>query len=164
MVELLDVSKIRFEEMESGFLRLVLADGTVHERVDCVPLFPLSDPDNYLSVIRAGEEKGEVGIIRSLDSLDPAQRSVVRRELSIKYFTPRILDIHSISGRGGTFRLQVVTDKGDRTLKLRNLKENLEIRENGLVLITDIDKCRYQIRDYRRLPPRARYELERRLI
>ncbi|HEX9973453.1 MAG TPA: DUF1854 domain-containing protein, partial [bacterium] len=59
---------------------------------------------------------------------------------------------------------QVVTDKGEKTFFVQDVKENVIIRESGLILITDIDKCRFQIRDYRKLPLKARLELEQTLL
>ena len=57
-----------------------------------------------------------------------------------------------------------MTDKGEKTFFVQDVKENVIIRESGLIVITDIEKCKYQIRDYRKLPTKARVELEQTLL
>ena len=54
--------------------------------------------------------------------------------------------------------------KGEKTFIVQDVKENVIIRDAGLIVITDVDKCRYQIRDFRNLPTKARMELERTLL
>ena len=52
----LNVEEIEFSESGTGTLCLTLADGTRHEPVHCISLFPLSDPEGFISVHREGQD------------------------------------------------------------------------------------------------------------
>jgi hypothetical protein len=164
-MKILNPAELAFEQAETGFLRLKLDNGTNYERIECHPLFPLSEPDVYIALSsRNDSEVEEIGIIKSLKKLSAKQQSLVEREIQFSYFSPKIIDINKITSKYGMNQWEVVTDKGDKTFIVQDVKENVMIREGGLIVITDIDKCRYQIRDYRKLPSKARMELEQTLL
>ena len=58
----------------------------------------------------------------------------------------------------------MVTSKGEKIFYVREIRENIIVRDNGHILITDLDKSRYQIRDFKTLPQRAINELELNLL
>lgn len=164
-MKLLNPDELIFEQGENGFLRLKLNDDKVFELVECTPLFPLTEPDAYISVfIRNNDGGEEIGIIKNIKDLPSDQRRLVHEEIQFRYFSPEIIDIKKITSKYGVNEWQVVTDKGEKTFFVQDVKENVIIRENGLIVITDIDKCRFQIRDYRKLPTKARLELEQTLL
>ncbi len=164
-MKLLNTDELTFEQTENGFLRLKLNNKTIYERVECRPLFPLSDPNGYISISREGaSDIKEIGIIKSLKKLSAKQRSYVEKEIQFRYFSPKIINIKKITSKYGVEQWEVMTDKGNKTFILQDVKENIIIRDSGLIVITDIEKCRYQIRDYRKLPAKARVELERTLL
>jgi len=164
-MKILNPGELSFEPAENGFLRLKLNDGTIYEMVECHPLFPLSEPDAYIAISKRNDSDiEEIGIIKSLHKLSAKQRSLVEREIQFRHFSPAIIDINKITSKYGVEQWEVVTDKGGKTFIVQDVKENVMIRESGLIVITDIDKCRYQIRDYRKLPSKARMELEQTLL
>jgi len=161
----LDADDLIFEKAENGFLRLKLNNGTIFERVECYPLFPLSKPEAYIAISkRKDSDLEEIGIIKSLNKLTAQERSLVESEIQFQHFSPEITDIKKITSKYGVEHWEVMTDKGEKTFIVQDVKENVMIRESGLIVITDIDKCRYQIRDYRNLPSKAQMELERTLL
>lgn len=165
MVILLNPDEITFKRMENGFLRLEKKDGETFETVECAPLFPLSRPDRYISVTsRSNGEVTELGILKNLKSLKKQQQALVREEIEFRYFSPEITDIKKITSQYGVDQWDVVTDKGDKTFLVRDIKENIIIRETGFITITDIDKCRFRITNYRKLSPKSRMELEQTLL
>ena len=164
-MKLLNPDELTFEQAENGYLRLKINDGKIYEPVECNALLPLSQPDGYISIsARNDSEVEELGIIRQLKDLAAEQRSLVEREIQFRYFSPEIIDIKKITSKYGVDQWEVVTDKGEKTFMVQDVKENVAIRESGLIVIMDIDKCRYQIRDYRKLPSKARMELEQTLL
>ena len=164
-MKILNPGELNFEKAENGFLRLKLSNGTIYERVECHPLFPLSEPGAYIAISKRNDsDVEEIGIIKSLDKLSAKQRSLVEREIQFRHFSPEIIGITKITSKYGVDHWEVMTDKGDKTFIVQDVKENVMIRESELIVITDIDKCRYQIRDYRKLPSKARMELERTLL
>jgi len=164
-MNLLNTNEITFEQAENSFLRLKMKNGEIFEKVECTPLFPLSKPDNYISVSYP-KEKGveEIGIIKSLKDLPADQRTLVENEIQFRYFSPYITNIRKITSKYGVDQWEVMTDRGEKTFFVQDTKENVMIQENGLIIITDIDKCRFQIRDYRLLPTKARFYLENTLL
>jgi len=164
-MNLLNPDELTFELGENGFLRLNLNDGTRYEMVECTPLFPLSKPDAYISVSRRNEKGAEeIGIIVEIKALSKEQRSLVKDEIQFRYFSPEIIDIKKITTKYGMDQWEVVTDKGEKTFLVQDVKENVIIRESGLIVITDIDKCKYQVSDFRKLPSKAKQELEQTLL
>jgi hypothetical protein len=164
-MNLLNPNEITFEQAENSFLRLKMKNGEIFEKIECTPLFPLSKPDTYISVSRQKEKNiEEIGIIKSLKVLSVEQRVLVENEIQFRYFSPYITDIRKIISKYGVDQWEVTTDRGEKTFFVQDTKENVIIQENGLIVISDIDKCRFQIRDYRQLPAKARFYLESTLL
>lgn len=165
MINILEPHELTFEQQDGGMLRLKMADGTIHEPITCVPLFPLSHPASYIAlVVTKNGTTEELGVIQQLNDLPPVQRSLVERELQLRYFCPRILDIHAITSKYGVDQWDVTTDCGKKRFLVQDAKEHVTIRDDGVIMIIDTEGCRYQVRDYRRLPTRARIRLEQALL
>ena len=160
----LDPHNVTFSTSEEGELGLTLSDGTRRSPILCARLFPLTDPDHYIS-IQQGDDKHhpEIGIIRSLADLSEAQRALVEEDLQHQHFLPEILSIEDIRGVHGIDEWRVTTDRGPVTFFVSGRKRNIVLTNDNLLLVTDIEKCRYRITDYTALPPRARQMLERAL-
>ncbi len=164
-MKLLNPDELTFEPAVNGFLKLRFNDDKIYEQVECNALFPLSKPESYIAIFtRKDSEVEEIGIIQHMKDLSLQQRSLVEKEIQFRYFCPEIIDIKKITSKYGVDQWEVVTDKGEKTFMVQDVKENVAIRESGLIVIMDINKCRYQIRDYRELPPKARMELEQTLL
>ena len=164
-MKFLNPDDIVFERGENGFLRLKVKDGAWIDMVECTPLFPLSQPDVFISVATRNEkESKEIGFIARLAKLSREQRAIVKSEIQFRYFSPEIIDIKKISTKYGVHQWQVITDRGEKSFLVQEIKENIIIRDNGLIVITDIDKCKYQISDFRKLPAKALHELEEKVL
>jgi hypothetical protein len=164
-MNLLDASQVRFEQPEGKALSLRLANGTFHESVACVRLFPLSDPGHFISVCEtSGTACREIGIIPDLSALEPLQRELVMADIRFRYFVPEITDILNIAGKRGSDTWEVATDRGKKTFIVQDRNENVSITDSGVVFVVDVDKCRYTISNYQDLPKRARLLLEKNLL
>lgn len=164
-LEFLSPDEMIFERSANGFLNLKLKNQENYEKVECIPLFPFSKPDSYVSVsIRKDKELVEIAVIKELKILSSEQRNLVQEDIDFRYFTPEILEIKQIMVKHGIYQWDVVTDKGEKTFFVRDIKENISFRENGLMIISDFDKCRYQIRDYQKLSAKSQKELNQTLL
>jgi hypothetical protein len=165
-VKILTQDEVRFERSANGALSCQLKDGTVHEHLHCVTLFPLTLQERFFSVIKEiDQEIEEIGIIADLDGFDVDQRQLVRRAIDERYFVPEILDIRRVKTqpviRGhGLDEWEIVTDRGTKVMYLFNPRENMSVNNAGVIVITDIEKNRYKISNLERLPPGARTIVE----
>jgi Domain of unknown function (DUF1854) len=161
----LDALIISIEQPAGGALRIRLADGHDWHDVAFVQLFPHSDPRRYVSVRqKQGAEYAEIGIIRDLMALPENVQNLVLEDIRLRYFVPGIIEIASITTRRGADTWIVETDRGHASFTVRERSENVTTTEQGIVLITDTDKCRYKIPDIRALPLKSRVLLERVLM
>ena len=160
----LDPKQVTFAQSDEGELGLTLADGTRHTPIQCSRLFPLTDPDHYIS-IQQGDDKHhpEIGILKDLSALPPAQRQLIDEDLNHQHFLPEIISIEDIRGLHGIDEWSVTTDRGPIAFFVSGRKSNIVLTNDNMLLVTDIEKCRYRITDYTTLPPRARQMLERAL-
>jgi hypothetical protein len=160
----LDPKALEFTQHPGGQLDVTL-DGSTVEGVHCVPLFPLSDPHRFISLVKPSRTNPEeIGLLRELAELDGEQRRVVEAHIAFRYFVPEIQEIVSLDETVGLYELEVVTERGARTIFLLNPRESVSVTEHGVVVITDVEKCRYKITDLDTLDPRSRTELERLLL
>jgi hypothetical protein len=164
-MNLLEASQLRFEQAKGGALSLMISGRDSFVSVECVPLFPLSDPGRFVSVCeRTGAALREIGIIDNLAALDPLQKELVEADIRFRYFVPEITDILKISSKRGIDTWEVMTDRGKKTFMIQDRNENVSITDGGTVFAVGVDSCRYKIQNYRSLPGKARAQLERVLL
>jgi Domain of unknown function (DUF1854) len=161
----LDASIVSIEQTAGGAPRVRLADGQDFRDVAFVQLFPNTDPRRYICVRqKQGTEYAEIGIIRDLMALPENARNLVLEDIRLRYFVPGITEIASITTRRGADTWIVETDRGRASFTVRERSENVTATDQGIVLITDTDKCRYKIADIRALPLKSRGFLEKVLM
>ena len=155
-MNIFDAGKIKLERARYGGLKIKLENGRVVENVHCIPMFPFSDADNFISIVsRKGSEFEEIGIIKHFRKLPPDQQNLVREDIKFRYFVPEINDIKKMRVEDRLWECQVVTDRGEKTFYVRGRRENITIKDDGRIIITDIEKCRYKVTRYNKLPPKA---------
>ena len=164
-MKVLDPKKIRFDKSKTGPLNVILEDDSVVEDIHCVRMFPLSEPDNFISVIHREDGRiREVGVIKKLKELTDQQQRLVCEDIKLRYFVPEIKDINKITSRHGLYEWDVVTGRGKKKFSLRSLRENITVNDEGMIIITDLERCRYKITDSNKLPVKARVELDKVLL
>ncbi len=119
-----------------------------------VRCFPLSEPDQFLS-LRDGAGN-EVGILRSLNGMDPESREVAENELDRRYFTPAIERITALKQEASMWRWDVETQHGPITFYLRGVRDSIHEVAPRRWQVMSIDGQRYEIRDYARLDDQSR--------
>jgi len=142
----------------------VRPDGTAKRDIRFVQLFPLRCPGRYVSVIRrksGSRPREELGVLRDLAELPRDQRRLVEEELRRSFFLPEIEAIREVIMAGGVDEWHVATDRGDKVLFVTDRKQSIRISEDGMIFVTDLDKCRYRIRRPADLDPLSRRLLDR---
>lgn len=141
-------------------IRAVLPPGATHLRVEIVGdrtvlsarvkrTFPLSEPVRFLS-IQDGAGK-EVGILRTVEGLDPQSRILIEEQLDRRYFTPRIERIESLKQEAGMWRFAVTTQRGPVDFYVRNWRDSANEIAPNRWHIHSVDGGRFEIPDLEEL-------------
>lgn len=121
------------------------------ERVVVLRSFPVTNPDEFLSVREPDSGKRgrgkEIGMIRRISDFDEAARALVFEELDRRYFTPQIKRILSVKDKFGYLYWEAETTAGHVTFVMNNPFSNIRVLEDGRILINDIDGNVFEIHD-----------------
>jgi Domain of unknown function (DUF1854) len=140
----LEPKRLRFLR-HGATLRLIEEGERCWLKVAVVRVFPLSQPQRFLSV-RDGAMK-EIGLLVHPEELDAESRQLVAEELERRYLVPAIRRVIAVKERFGTVEWEVETDRGACTFTTRNPRENVWQPAPGRYLLTDVDGNRYDVRD-----------------
>jgi hypothetical protein len=143
--QFLDPAKTHIESAPDGTLRAIIEDDSCGMRLEAYRAFPLSKPNEYI-VLRDGGGR-EIGVLRDLNELSQIMRDLVEAELRRRYFMPEITAILSVTERFGSTEWQVETDRGPRTLSMRQINEAITEISASRYLLTDVEGNRYEVRD-----------------
>ena len=112
----------RFRRTEGGFVALTVKEageekhseteaGTrEYDRVGVYLTFPLTNPEEFISIREADEKAKEIGIIEKLSQLEKDQQEMLREQIKLRYFRPvitKVLDVKEVENRPGTFEHRV---------------------------------------------------------
>ncbi len=88
-------SKDEITVNENNLVNVTLQNGDFLEKLEPRRLFPVSKPNEYITLL---DESGvEKAVIRSISDLAPASKEIVEYSLNDYYLVPHILRIISIS-------------------------------------------------------------------
>ncbi|MCL1793634.1 MAG: DUF1854 domain-containing protein [Oscillospiraceae bacterium] len=145
----------KFKRSEGGLISLELknADETNEsfERIVIFRCFPITNPDEFLSVREPDSKKmgrgKEIGMIRYMKDFPEDQRQLFSDELDRRYFSPEIIKITSVKEKFGYTYWETETNAGSMTFILNNPFSNIRALEDGRIFINDIDGNSFQIKD-----------------
>ena len=158
---MLSPKEISFVRNSAGMLDITMPDRTV-EGVHCMQLFPLSDPEKYISVVRpAKPDNEEIGIIERLADLAPEQQTLVVNDIKFRYFVPEVEEITSVEESAGLYEIDMKTERGPRRVFVMNPRESISSTDDGILLITDVEKCRYKITRFSALSTRSKVQFDK---
>lgn len=136
-----------------ALIRMTVNNDRSWYNVHIARAFPFTAPDAYIGI--RDNNDAEVGLIEDWHGLDAESRALLDVELERRYFTPKVESVISVDEIHHLVRFQVNTDRGERTIVIRNLRDNaFQLGPNRLMLV-DIDKNRYEIPDVKSLGPAA---------
>jgi len=143
-LRILEPRRLRFSR-PGGRLCVTLEDDCSYIGVAVLRVFPLSDPQRYVSVRDAANK--EIGLIADIRELDAEGRRLVAAELERRYLVPVVRRVLAIVERFGTVDWTVETDRGLRSFTTRNMRESVVQPAPNRYLIADVDGNRYDVRD-----------------
>ena len=140
-----------------GRLRLIDREGRNHEQVTVVPLFPITDPERWISI--CDQQGRELVCVIDPNQLAPDTRAVLQEELSRREFLPVISRIVHVSGNSEPCEWEVETDRG-RTRFVLESEDNVRRLERNKVAIKDSHGIRYLVKDVDALDKKSRRIIE----
>lgn len=156
----------RFSRSTGGLISLTLntpeSGEEFFERVVIVRSFPITDPDQYISVrepdTRTRGRGDEIGLIEDINTFDHDTVALLCEELDRRYFIPEIKHIFSMKEKYGYFYTEAQTSAGKITFVLNNPTNNIRTLEDDRVIITDTDGNCFCIPDPKKLD-RSSYKI-----
>jgi len=150
----------RFQLERDAFGRLVLTDAEGVRHVGVVPVraFPLTAPDDGISLV--GSDGRELVWIDRMDVLPDSLRELLDEDLVAREFAPMLLKLHKVSSFGVPSTWQVSTDRGESSFVLK-AEEDIRRLEGGALLIASAHGVQFRISDVKSLDRASRKLLER---
>ena len=143
---------------EAGRLVLIDAEGLRYDQVKPARLFPLTLPDQWISIQDAsGQERA---CIEKPEELTVKQRAALNDALSKRDFVPVIRTIHHVGRAADGHEWQVTTDRGPTLFRTESDESIQYLGGSRLVIIDDMN-TRYLIPDITELDRESRKRLER---
>ena len=106
-------------------------------------MLPLSDPNAFIAI--QGADKKEIGVLKTLEGLDPESKSVVERMLDRQYFTPKVIKIVSLKPEGGMWHFILETSRGPAEYYVRNWRDSAHEISANRWLVHSVDGQRFEI-------------------
>lgn len=148
-----------FARTEGGFVSLK-TEGKEYERVGIYLTFPLTEPEEYISIRESDEKAKEIGIIEKLCQLPKDQQEMIREQIRLRYFMPVIKKVLDIKDEYGYAYWNVMTDFGVCRFTTQMSGDAVVSLSDSRLLITDIDSNRYEIPDFYALSVLERKKLD----
>ena len=157
----------KFKKSEGGLISLDLKNedkDEYFERIVIFRCFPITNPDEFLSVREADSKKmgrgKEIGMIRYMRDFPEDQQKLFLEELDRRYFSPEITKISSVKEKFGYSYWEAETNAGKMTFILSNPFSNIRSLEDGRIFIHDIDGNSFQIKDPSKLDANSFKKIE----
>lgn len=162
----------RFRRTEGGFVALTVkeAEGEKHseteagtreyDRVGVYLTFPLTNPEEFISIREADEKAKEIGIIEKLSQLEKDQQEMLREQIKLRYFRPVITKVLDVKDEYGYAYWNVVTTFGACRFTTQMSGDAVIHLSDSRLLVTDIDGNRYEIPDFYQLGVMERKKLD----
>ena len=141
-----------------GQLTLTLDDDTTHVGIVPVRAYPLSAPDEGLSLMNT--DGHEVLWIDRLSTLPAAWRQLLEAELAVRELTPQVTALLDVSSFSTPSTWTVDTDRGRTSFVLKS-EDDIRRLGDGRLLIHSAQGLNFSIADRSRLDKPSRKLLER---
>jgi ATP-binding cassette, subfamily B, bacterial len=157
-VRLLTPGNTNIFEGTFSLMHCAVKEDTLYRGVFAVMMFPITHPDQYIS-LRYTDKKDkeqEIGIIVDLEPFPELARQLVRANLVKHYYERIITRVYGVTNKFGLLFFEVETQRGRREFIMPWRGDRAEdYGANGKVLLDAFDN-RYLIPDVSKLPPTDR--------
>ena len=148
-----------FSRTDGGFVALKFGEKE-YSRIGVYLTFPLTEPEEYISIREADEKAKEIGIIEKLSELDKDQQEMIREQIKLRYFMPTIVKVLDIKDEYGYAYWNVTTSFGACRFTTRMSGDAVIFLGESRLMVTDIDGNRYEIPDFYKLSVGERKKLD----
>lgn len=148
-----------FARTEGGFLSLKTG-GKEYSRVGVYLTFPLTMPEEFISIREVDEKAKEIGLIAKLSELATDQQEMIREQIRLRYFMPVITKILDVKDEYGFAYWHVMTNFGACRFTTQMSGDAVITLGESRLLVTDIDGNRYDIPDFYQLGVMERKKLD----
>jgi len=149
----------KFERTPGGFVKLTYKDKT-YDRVGVYRTFPVTMPEEFISIREADEKAREIGVIEKLSELSPEQAKMLKEQLDLRYFTPEITKIFDIKTEYGYGYFHVMTTYGECRFTIHNGGSSVVSLTDTRIVINDLDGNRFEVPDIMKLTVAERKKLD----
>lgn len=148
-----------FSRTEGGFVALKTG-GKEYSRVGIYLTFPLTNPEEFISVREADEKAKEIGLVEKLSGLEKEQQEMIREQIRLRYFMPVITKVLDVKDEYGYAYWHVMTGFGVCRFTTQMSGDAVVSLSDSRLLVTDIDGNRYEIPDFYQLSVTERKKLD----
>lgn len=148
-----------FARTEGGFLSLKYRDKE-YKRVGVYLTFPLTSPEEFISIREADEKAKEIGIVEALKVLRADQQEMLREQIRLRYFMPVIQKVMEIKEEYGYAYWYVETGFGICRFTTHMSNDAVVTLGESRLIVTDIDGNRYEIPDFYALTVQEKKRLD----
>lgn len=148
-----------FTRTPGGFIALKTGDKE-YARVGVYLTFPLTNPEEFISIRETDEKAKEIGLIESMDKFPREQQEMLREQIKLRYFMPVITKILDVKDEYGYAYWNVVTTFGACRFTTQLSGDVVIHLSDSRLLVTDIDGNRYEIPDFYQLGVMERKKLD----
>lgn len=148
-----------FKRTEGGFVSLEY-NGKFYDRVGVYRTFPLTEPDEFISIREANEKAREIGMIENINKLPKDQSEMIREQLRLRYFTPQIEQVIDVKDEYGYAYFNVKTNFGTCRFTIHMGGDTVIALSENRILINDLDGNRYEIPNIEALSITERKKLD----
>lgn len=148
-----------FSRTEGGFLSLKTNDKE-YARVGVYLTFPLTNPEEFISIRESDEKAKEIGLIEKLTALPTNQQEMIREQIRLRYFMPVITKILDVKDEYGYAYWHVMTTFGACRFTTQMSGNAVVSLSDSRLMVTDIDGNRYEIPDFYQLGVMERKKLD----
>lgn len=158
-MRLLNGENAQFARTAGGFISLKTKD-KVYDRVGVYLTFPLTKPEEFISIREADEKAKEIGIIEKMTQLPKDQQEMLREQIRLRYFMPVITKVMDVKDEYGHAYWNVMTTFGACRFTTQMSGDAVIHLSDSRLLVTDIDGNRYEIPDFYQLSVMERKKLD----
>jgi len=158
-MRMLNSNNAQFSRTEGGFVSLKTEDKE-YSRVGVYLTFPLTNPEEFISIREADEKAREIGIVEKLADFPRDQQDMLREQIKLRYFMPVITKVLDVKDEYGHAYWNVVTTFGACRFTTQMSGDAVIHLSDSRLLVTDIDGNRYEIPDFYALSVMERKKLD----
>ena len=148
-----------FTRTEGGFLALKTEDRE-YDRVGVYLTFPLTNPEEFISIRETDEKAKEIGVIRNLKDMKKEEQEMIWEQVRLRYFMPVIRKVMDVKDEYGYAYWHVLTDFGVCRFTTHMGGDAVINIGGARYQITDIDGNRYELPDLYALTVMERKKLD----